>query len=95
MTGADFIRRVRKIARARGVEVRFEARYGKGSHGRLYYGERFTTVKDRKKDIGPGLLRKMLTDLRLNPGDLEEQRGVCVSLSILPASKLTRLVFIW
>jgi mRNA interferase HicA len=72
MTGADFIRRVRKIARARGVEVRFESRHGKGSHGRLYYGERFTTVKDRKKEIGPGLLRKMLTDLSLSPGDLEE-----------------------
>jgi hypothetical protein len=34
--------------------------------------ERFTTVKDRKKEIGPGLLRKMLTDLRLEPSDLEE-----------------------
>lgn len=35
----------------------------KGSHGRLYYGERFTTLKDRKKEIGPGLYRKMLRDL--------------------------------
>ncbi len=52
--------------------MRFEARHGKGSHGRLYYGERFTTVKDRKKEIGPGLLRKMLTDLSLSLGDLEE-----------------------
>jgi predicted RNA binding protein YcfA (HicA-like mRNA interferase family) len=52
--------------------VRFEARHGKGSHGRLYYGERFTTVKDRKKEIGPGLLQKMLTDLGLSRNDLEE-----------------------
>ncbi len=72
MTGAEFIRCVRKIARVRGVEVRFASRHGKGSHGRLYYGERFTTVKDRKKEIGPGVLRKMLTDLRLSPGDVEE-----------------------
>jgi predicted RNA binding protein YcfA (HicA-like mRNA interferase family) len=43
-----------------------------GSHGRLYYGDRFTTVKDRKKEIGPGLLRKMLADLRLSPDDIEE-----------------------
>jgi len=29
----------------------------------LYYGSRFTTLKDRKKEIGPALLRKMLRDL--------------------------------
>ena len=72
VTGAEFIRRIRKIARARNIEVRFEARQGKGSHGRLYYGGRFTTVKDRKKEIGPGLLQKMLTDLGLSRNDMEE-----------------------
>jgi hypothetical protein len=46
--------------RFRAVEVRFETRHGKGSHGRLYYGDRFTTVKDRKKESGPVLLLKML-----------------------------------
>jgi mRNA interferase HicA len=72
MTGADFIRRIRKIARNRGVAIRFDSRHGKGSHGRLYYGNRFTTVKNRKKEIGPGLLRKMLADLGLNMDDIEE-----------------------
>lgn len=72
MTGADFIRRIRKIARERGVQIRFDSRHGKGSHGRLYYGNRFTTVKDRKKEIGPGLLRKMLTDLGLKSDDIKE-----------------------
>ena len=72
MTGAEFIRRVRRVARARNVAIRFEARQGKGSHGRLYYGERLTTVKDRKKEIGPGLLQKMLADLGLSRNDLEE-----------------------
>ena len=72
MTGAEFIRHIRRIARARGIDVRFESRRGKGSHGRLYFGTRFTTVKDRKKEIGPGLLRKMLRDLSLDLSDLEE-----------------------
>jgi predicted RNA binding protein YcfA (HicA-like mRNA interferase family) len=71
MNGGEFIRRVRKIGKARGVEVRFEPRHGKGSHGRLYYGTCFTTVKDRKKEIGPGLLAKMLRDLELTLNDLE------------------------
>lgn len=72
MTGADFIRRIRKIAKIRGVAVRFDARHGKGSHGRLYYGERFTTVKNRQKEIGPGLRRKMLADLGFNMAAIEE-----------------------
>ena len=69
MTGADFIRKVRRMARRSGIPVRFESRRGKGSHGRLYYGSRFTTVKDRRKEIGPGLLRKMLRDLGLEDID--------------------------
>jgi len=66
MNGAQFIKLVRRIGRQNGVEVRFDSRYGKGSHGRLYYGERFTTLKDRKKEIGPGLYRKMLRDLGID-----------------------------
>ena len=49
-----------------------EARPGKGSHGRLYYGARFISVKERKKEIGPGLLQKMLTDRGLSRDDIEE-----------------------
>jgi hypothetical protein len=43
---------------------------GKGSHGRLYLGEAFTTLKDRKKEIGSGLLSKMCRDLRIDPRNL-------------------------
>lgn len=72
MDGAEFIRRIRRLGRERSVEVRFEARHGKGSHGRLYYGDRFTTLKDRKKEIGTGLLRAMLGQLGLSMEDLEK-----------------------
>ncbi len=60
MTGDEFIARVRQIGRERGVTVRFDSRKGKGSHGRLYLGQRFTTVKDRRSEIGQGLLAAML-----------------------------------
>jgi hypothetical protein len=43
--GAEFERRVRKLARR--------------SHGRFYFGEEFTTLKDRNKEIGRDLLAKM------------------------------------
>lgn len=59
------------LGKVRNVVVRFDARHGKGSHGRLYYGDRFTTVKDRKQEIGPGLFAKMLRDLDLRREDME------------------------
>ena len=69
MTGRQFIARVRRWARSRNLEVRFVASEGAGSHGTLYAGERRTTVKDRRKEIGRGLLNKMLADLEIDRDD--------------------------
>ena len=66
MTGRQFIARVRRWARIRNLDVRFVASEGPGSHGTLYAGDRKTTVKDRKKEIGKGLLAKMLADLGID-----------------------------
>ena len=70
MNGAEFIRRIRKLGRKTGVSVRFEPRSGKGSHGRLYYGDRYTTVKDRRKEIKKGLLYAMLDQIGLTLEDI-------------------------
>jgi hypothetical protein len=70
MNGGEFVRRVRKLGKLSGTSVRFELRPGKGSHGRLYYGSRFTTVKDRKKEIRVGLLHAMLDQLGLTIEDI-------------------------
>ena len=59
MKGAEFERRIRRLARRKKVACQFVADEGKGSHGRLYFGEEFTTLKDRKKEIGRDLLAKM------------------------------------
>jgi mRNA interferase HicA len=71
MTGSEFERKIRALGRKRKIAVSFDRGLGKGSHGRLYYGERFTTLKDRKKEIGPGLLNAMLAQLGLTKKDLE------------------------
>ncbi len=68
--GADFIRRINKLGRKRGVRVRFDPKRGVGSHGTLYYGDRSTVVKDRKKEIDPGLVGDMLKQLGLTKKDL-------------------------
>jgi mRNA interferase HicA len=51
--GHEFERKIRKIGRSRGVPVSFDSGHGKGSHGRLYYGNRFTTLKDRRNRTRP------------------------------------------
>jgi mRNA interferase HicA len=71
MTGNELIRRLRRLGRERGIEVRLDELKGKGSHAALYYGRRRTTLKDRRKEIGPSLLRSMLRQLGLDPRDLE------------------------
>jgi predicted RNA binding protein YcfA (HicA-like mRNA interferase family) len=71
MTGSEFERRIKSLGRKRGMSVSFDPGHGKGSHGRLYFGDRFTTLKDRKKEIGPGLLKAMLDQLGLTKKDLE------------------------
>jgi mRNA interferase HicA len=73
MNGAELLRLITRLGRARGAMVRYDAQRGKGSHGTLYFDGRRTTLKDPKKEIGPGLLRKMLTDLGLSPRDLENR----------------------
>jgi predicted RNA binding protein YcfA (HicA-like mRNA interferase family) len=72
MTGNEFERKIKKLGRRLGIPVSFDRGPGKGSHGRLYYGGRFTTLKDRKKEIGPGLLNAMLDQLGLTKDDLEK-----------------------
>ena len=69
MNGRRFIAKVRRWERDRNLEVRFAASEGPGSRGTLYAGDRKTTVKDRKKEIGKGLLAKMLGDLGIEKDD--------------------------
>ena len=59
-----------RLGRERGVAVRFAEERGKGSHGTVYYGDRRTTLKDRRAEIGEGLLNAMLRQLGLTKRDL-------------------------
>jgi predicted RNA binding protein YcfA (HicA-like mRNA interferase family) len=50
--------------------VAYEGGKGKGSHGRVYLGSEYTTLKDPKKELGSGLLSKISRDLGIKPNDL-------------------------
>lgn len=71
MKGSEFLRKIRQLAKARGLHFEFVPGPGKGSHGRLYLGSSYTTLKDRKKEIGPGLLARMCKQLGITAKDLE------------------------
>jgi hypothetical protein len=70
MTGHELLRKLAKLAKDRKVPFAYDARRGKGSHGRVFYGSKSTAVKDPKKELGPGLLSKMCSDLGIKTSDL-------------------------
>ena len=72
MKGAEFVRRVRKVGRRHGLPVTFREERGKGSHGTLYFGNRFTVVRSHKDELKKGTLHAMLRQLGITLDDLYE-----------------------
>jgi mRNA interferase HicA len=68
--GSEFLRKVSNLAKRKNFSYRFEPAKGKGSHGTVYFGSESTIVKDRKKELGFGLLRTMCKDLGIDPREL-------------------------
>ncbi|MGA2403177.1 MAG: type II toxin-antitoxin system HicA family toxin [Syntrophobacteraceae bacterium] len=64
-TGNEFIRRIKKLGQKNGIPVQFMARRGKGSHGTLFYGSRFTVIRNPKDELKKGTLHAMLDQLGL------------------------------
>lgn len=72
MKGNEFIRKVRKLGRQRGVRVAFVPERGKGSHGTLYYGDKLTIVRNPKDELKTGTLHAMLAQLGLTLTELTD-----------------------
>ena len=73
MTGNEFIRKIRKLGRKRGITVKFIPERGKGSHGTLYYGDRLSIVRNPKDEPKKtGTLPAMLNQLDLSITDLSD-----------------------
>ncbi|HXB71478.1 MAG TPA: hypothetical protein VNY05_24800 [Candidatus Acidoferrales bacterium] len=71
MRGNEFVRRIQALGKKRGMEVRWAAHRGKGSHGLLYFGPEMTTVRDLKDEIDKRALHKMLQQLGLSEKDFD------------------------
>jgi len=58
------------LGRKNGTYVKFVARRGKGSHGTLFYGEKFTIVRNLKDELKTGTIHAMIEQLGLTLDDL-------------------------
>ena len=67
MNGPEFVRRAKRYARKAGLEFYFDPSRGKGSHGTLYIGTRWTTVM--RGELKSGTLRNMFKQLDIDKGD--------------------------
>ncbi len=70
MTGNEFLRRLRRLGRERGLAVEVDEGRGKGSHAKVWFGTGATTIKDRRTEIAPGLLAAMCRQLGIRRQDL-------------------------
>ena len=70
MKGSEFLRKARAFARRNKLKYCWVPERGSGSHGTLYIGARLTIVKDLKKELGPGLLSDMCSQLGIRKEDL-------------------------
>lgn len=68
MNGDEFIRKLRKLAKAEGVDFEVVTKKGKGSHKTVYYGDEKTTVKHG--EIKKGLLKGMCNQIGIDKEDL-------------------------
>lgn len=70
MNGNELLRKIRKLAKRKNQYLKLFKAHGKGSHSTLKYGDQKTIIKDLKKEIGPGLLSKMLKQLGIDKDEL-------------------------
>lgn len=49
MNGNELLKKLRKIAKERKINLELVKSHGKGSHGTLHFGGNKTTMKDPKK----------------------------------------------
>ncbi len=64
MNGREFVRCARRYARKTSGKFHFDPRRGKGSHGTLCVGNRYTVVKHG--EISKGMLTAMLKQLGID-----------------------------
>ena len=69
MKGSEFIKKVKKLAKAKGLKFEIDSSRGKGSHITLYYGEKYTVVRNLKDELKTGTYKAMLNQLGIKENE--------------------------
>jgi len=71
MTGNELLRKLKRLARKTKMAFEFDPSAGKGGHGEIRLGDRYTMLRSaRQKEIPKGTLRAMLSQLGIDPRDI-------------------------
>ncbi len=68
--GSEFIRKVKKLAKERGIEAYVDKKRRKESHVTLYFGDCFTIVRNPKDELKTGTFKAMLNQLGIEEHEL-------------------------
>jgi len=71
VTGAELLRKLRRLGRARGVEVALVRERGRGSHATVYFGARAAVVPSLAHELKTGTLAGILKQLGVALDDLK------------------------
>ncbi len=70
MNGNEFMKRVKKLAKAQGLLFDVNKERGKGSHITLYYGDRYTILRNPKDELKTGTCHAMLKQLGIDKSEI-------------------------
>ena len=70
MKGSEFIKRIRKLAKANDLLFKVRRERGKGSHITLYYADRHTILRNPKDELKTGTYHAMLKQLRIDKSEI-------------------------
>ena len=70
MKGNEFIKRVRKLAKVRGITCLVDEARGKGSHISLYFGDNLTIMRNPKDELKTGTFHAMLKQLGITVDEI-------------------------
>ena len=70
MKGNEFVKKIKKLAKANNLEAWIDQKRGKGSHVTLYYGDKFTIVRNPKDELKTGTLKAMLKQLGIREDEI-------------------------
>ena len=70
MKGSEFIKRVKKLAKSKGLPFGVSRERGKGSHITVYYAGQHTILRNPKDELKTGTYYAMLKQLGIDKSEI-------------------------